>query len=71
MTAGDTLVYCEGCLSTARVDLDYCTAHGWPNCCGQTMQLAHTHSDVDDVVGRRFQPARETLARLREAQRDA
>lgn len=34
-------VWCKTCGGEADVDAADCLRHGWPECCGHTMTLAH------------------------------
>jgi hypothetical protein len=32
-------VWCRRCGATRKVDSAHCLAHGWPECCGETMTI--------------------------------
>lgn len=43
----DTTVLCARCGVSKRVDFSYCLRTGWPKCCGVTMRIKKTDTDIE------------------------
>lgn len=46
----DSLVRCLECGREAHVNFAFCLKHGWPKCCGLTMDLVNTEADIEEAV---------------------
>lgn len=48
--AKDTLVKCDVCGKSKKVDFGYCLSNGWPECCGYTMRMIKSDANVEKTM---------------------
>ena len=67
----DSLVQCQYCGKEKKVDFAHCLKTGWPKCCGYTMRLVKSPTDITTAMNEVFAPLDKVITYLNCSKGDA